>query len=120
MNRFLRVFPLLLLAIPAGLAATGCNADPEMTRCVDSQDRVVADNFCSQPQRSIKVRGSLNAAPMYHRYYGGFGSYDPGTTAWGGSERALPGHFYETHTSRPEISAAQENSYQPYVVNPSR
>ena len=119
MHRFLRAVPLLLLAIPAGLAATGCNVNPEMTRCVDYQDQVVADGLCAQPQRTTRVRGSSNAVPMYRRYYGGFGSYDFGSTAWGGSDRPLDGHVYENR-ARPAISAAQENGYQPYVVNPSR
>jgi hypothetical protein len=69
-------------------------AAPEMTRCVDYQDHVVSNAFCQVAPQSIRVPGSMYPLARYRRYYGGFGSFDPGSTAWGGSDRPLAGHLY--------------------------
>ncbi len=111
------------LLVPIAYSLTlGRESEPEMKRCVDASDHVVSDSFCAQPLQTVAVRGSLNAAPAYRAYYGGYGSYQTGSHAWGGSDRPLMGHVYQTgpDSLAPDDAqaAAINNSYQPYVAGP--
>jgi hypothetical protein len=65
-----------------------------MVRCVDNLGRVVPDSFCDQQQ----VRSSY--VTIYHPYYGGYGSYNIGSTVSGGGFSAVSGETYSTSTSR--------------------
>ncbi len=89
-----------LLAATAVALMSGCRK-PEMQRCVDEQNRVVADNLCrNQPQTVHSGSGSGGYVPMYRYYYGGTGGFTPGTPVTGGSYSAIAGHSYSTSTSR--------------------
>ena len=66
------------------------------------------------------VHGSLHPERMYRMYYGGFGSYEAGSRAWGGSDYALRGHQYQSVESIESPSAELESSPQPYVAYRSR
>ena len=85
---------LLLLVCFASAYSNHSTAAPEMARCVDYQDHVVSTAFCQAAPQYIQVPGSTYPIARYRRYYGGFGSFDAGSIAWGGSDQPLAGHVY--------------------------
>ena len=95
MKRSLHVSAPLLAAAALALT-TGCRQQPEMQRCVDEQNHVVADNLCSasgqQPVRN--PAGGFYPMMPYHLYYGGLGGYSLGSIVSGGSYNAIPGRSY--------------------------
>jgi hypothetical protein len=92
--------PLLATAALAMLA--GCRK-PEMQRCVDENNHVVADNLCqAQPglqQQHVDPYYPL-FYPHYHYYYGGWGGYGLGSLVGGGGYSPLAGHSYSSSTTR--------------------
>jgi hypothetical protein len=87
-----------LLAAAALSLLTGCRKD--MQRCVDEHNNVVDDSFCknqpNQQQRPDGHGGVIPFFPMYRYYYGGWGSYTPGTHADGGAYVPTAGRSYTT------------------------
>ena len=89
-----------LLAAAALALLSGCRK-PEMQRCVDENNHVVADSFCetqpNQPQKRSDGHGGFIFFPMpYRYYYGGYGGFGLGSPAGGGSFAPTPGHSYST------------------------
>src|SRR5947209_359660 len=81
------------LGLLATFAMSACNrqqSNTEMQRCVDDKSFVVDDGYCTHP--------SSNYPGRYRWYYGGSGSYIPGTLASGGSTSAHAG-FTGTRSS---------------------
>ena len=95
-----------LLATAALSLLSGCQK-PEMQRCVDEQNHVVDDKFCAnlpnqqdvQQERPDGHGGFLPIFLPYRYYYGGWGSFTPGTHADGGAFSPTAGRNYAT-TSR--------------------
>jgi len=91
-----------LLAAAAFSLLTSCRK-PDMQRCVDEHNNVVDDSFCktqpNQQQRPDGHGGYIPFVPMYRYYYGGWGSFTPGTHADGGAFSPTAGRSYAT-TSR--------------------
>jgi hypothetical protein len=118
MNRMI-LLPVLVLGCAAGayVASSQSPANAEMSRCVDYTDHVVASSLCSVNPRPMLVRGTLHPQPMYRNYYGGFGSYEVGSRAWGGSDYALRGHLYQTADSLQSPTENLDSSPQPYVAS---
>jgi hypothetical protein len=85
----------LLAALAVSL--TSCNRR-EMQRCVDDHDMVVNDQFCDQG-----YGGSYPRSGGYHWYYGGSGSYLPGSQAFGGSATPHAG-FSSVRSSGASVS----------------
>jgi hypothetical protein len=83
-----------LLAAAALAMTTGCRR-PEMQRCVDENNHVVADSFCKDLPNQQQNNGPFYH-PIYHYYYGGWGGYGIGSTVGGGSYVATPGRSYTT------------------------
>jgi hypothetical protein len=82
-----------LLAATALALLSGCR-EPQMQRCVDENNRVVDQSFCrDQNQQQNNTSGPT---PSFRYYYGGYGSYDPGTIATGGSLTPVSGVSYST------------------------
>ncbi|MBV9072988.1 MAG: hypothetical protein JOZ10_05090 [Acidobacteria bacterium] len=102
------------------LSLTGCHSN-EMQRCVDDRNVVSPDEFCSPTFTSRYHWGAdpatgqrhcldSNNMPVndvactstvgrhYHWYYGGRGSYAPGSVATQGSEFPRAGGRYATYT----------------------
>jgi hypothetical protein len=107
---------LLLLAIVIGVGYTayaGKQTAPEMARCVNPQNHVVADDLCRLPGRMVHVNGSLNPVQQYRRYYGGFGGSAVGSTAWGGSDHPLTGHLYRAANGRPTTTTVAAQHVRP-------
>ena len=93
-----------LLAAAALAITTGCRK-PEMQRCVDENNRVVADNFCASQQQPQQHRpdghGGFIFIPMlYHYYYGGWGGYGLGSTVGGGRLTPSWGRSYINSSGR--------------------
>lgn len=104
------------LVAALAISLTGCSSN--MQRCVDDQNIVAPDNFCSAGFTSRYHWGTdptgqrhcmdannnvvSDAACVstvgrhYHWYYGGRGSYTPGSTAYEGSEFPRSGTRYTT------------------------
>lgn len=87
-----------LLASAAVALLSGCR--PEMQRCVDEYNRVVDPAECralttGSTQTTTGRSGGLH---VYRYYYGGGGSYSPGTVVTGGSYAPASGHSYSTTT----------------------
>ena len=84
-----------LLALAASAMLSGCRK-PEMRRCVDEHNVVVADNLCSA-QEDLRQRngggGNMLFLP-YRYYYGGYGGFGLGSTIGGGGFVASPGRSY--------------------------
>ena len=107
MRRSRQVFAPLLASTAVALLA-GCHQHPEMQRCVDENNHVVDPQFCkdlpangSQPLYSNGSghHGTGVFFPhTYRYYYGGGGSYTPGTAVIGGSYNPSSGHSYSTTT----------------------
>ncbi len=64
-----------------------------MQRCVDKLGNVAPENLCQQEQQQSHGFGYV---PLYRYYYGGWGSYDLGSRAGGGSLAPTPGVKYST------------------------
>lgn len=79
-----------ILASAAVALLSGCK--PEMQRCVDEGNRVVDANEC-RTQATVVPGGHV-----YRWYYGGGGSYAPGSVVSGGSYAPESGHSYSTTT----------------------
>jgi hypothetical protein len=121
MNRMI-LLPVLVLGCAAGayVATSQSSSDAEMSRCVDYTDHVVASTFCSVNPRPMLVHGTLHPQPMYRNYYGGFGSYEVGSRAWGGSDYALRGHLYQTSATLDAPPQNLDLSPQPYTASGGR
>jgi len=102
MKRSVQVAAPLLASAALALLA-GCRK-PEMQRCVDENNHVVADNLCQQsgqPQQRPDGHGGFFFLPMpYRYYYGGSGGYGIGSPVGGGAFSAAPGHSYANSTTR--------------------
>lgn len=91
-----------LLAAAALALTTGCRK-PEMQRCVDENNHVVADSFCAnQPsQAQQRPNGHGGFIPFifpYRYYYGGWGGFGLGSAVEGGSLTPSQGHSYITRS----------------------
>ena len=84
MRRSRHVIAPLLASTALGLVS-GCRS-PEMQRCVDQNNHIVDSNLCN----------SSGSGGGFHTYYGGSGTYRPGSTAEGGSTEPVSGHSYST------------------------
>lgn len=83
-----RVVVAPILASAAVALLSGCK--PEMQRCVDENNHVVDPSFCN-------TRTTVTPGGHFYRwYYGGSGSYYPGTVVRGGGYTAESGHSYST------------------------
>lgn len=80
-----------LLASVAVAVLSGCHSGPEMQRCVDAQNRVANPALC-------RTGGTGGGGAGYRYYYGGRGSYTPGSIATEGSTTPASGHSYSTTT----------------------
>jgi hypothetical protein len=103
MKRSIQVAAPLLASTAMALLA-GCH-QPEMQRCVDEQNHVVADSLCQTPgvagqQHPTGSGVGFFPVPIYRYYYGGGGGWGLGSTATGGGYVATPGRSYATSTSR--------------------
>lgn len=91
-----------LLAATALSLASGCKTAPEMQRCVDENNKVVADNLCQgqvqQVQHGQRPDGHGGFIPiflpLYRTYYGGMGGYHIGDSVTGGGYVPIPGRSY--------------------------
>jgi hypothetical protein len=100
------------------LSLTGCRSSPDMQRCVDETNVVQPEEFCS-PSFTSRYHWGLDASGQrrcldannhpvnnaacsytvghrYHWYYGGRGSYAPGSVAYGGADYPRSGSRYAT------------------------
>jgi len=98
MKRSAAVLAPLLAA--TALSLSGCKP-AEMQRCVDEQNKVVADNLCNgQSQQRVEQRSDGHGGffpffiPMYRSYYGGMGGYGIGDRVTGGGFAPTPGRSY--------------------------
>lgn len=99
MKRSIQVSAPLLAAVALSVS-TGCRK-PEMQRCVDEQNRVVADSFCQNPNAQQPVRTPTGSFYYpYRYYYGGYGGYGLGSTVTGGGYAPITGHSYSSSTTR--------------------
>ena len=80
-----------LLASTAAVLLNGCHHGPEMQRCVDAQNRVADPALC----QANSISGG-HAGGGYHFYYGGSGSYVPGSVVTDGSTSPAAGHSYSS------------------------
>ena len=78
-----------------------------MQRCVDETNHVVDQSFCmGLPAGGAQSTytsgggggGSVSSPHSYRYYYGGSGSYEPGTAVSEGSFTPSSGHAYSTTT----------------------
>jgi hypothetical protein len=83
--------PLLASAMLTLL--TGCRQE-QMQRCVDAHNIVVDDSLCQNPPAPHP-----NNSTLYRCYYGGAGTYYPGSVATGGSYSPTAGQTYATSRS---------------------
>jgi hypothetical protein len=92
-----------LLAAAALAMTTGCRK-PEMQRCVDEHNHVVADNLCAdQPNQQQRPDGHGGFVPFiipYHYYYGGWGGFGLGSSVGGGSYAPDPARSYINSSGR--------------------
>ena|ERR1019366_1408303 len=99
MKRSLQVSAPLLAAVALSVS-TGCRK-PDMQRCVDEQNRVVADSLCQNPNTQQSVRNATGGFYYpYRYYYGGYGGYGLGTPVTGGGYAPITGHSYSSSTTR--------------------
>ena len=115
MQRFSQI-SMLLPAAAMLVSIIGCNAQPEVARCVDDQYIVVPNRFCQSPSERIRVRGSIYPVAQYRPYYGGYGGDDPGSKAWGGSDYPLRGHAYQTHATEDARSDGSGSVSQDFYI----
>ncbi len=94
-----------LLAAAALAITTGCEK-PQMQRCVDENNKVVADSFCAnlppanqnQQNQNLGSPGTGIYISPYRYYYGGWGGYGYGTPVGGGSYFPDPAHSYASRS----------------------
>ena len=69
-----------------------------MQRCVDENNRVSDPNYCSTLQQGSTqtTTGPSGGAHIYRWYYGGGGSYAPGSVVTDGNYAPVSGHSYST------------------------
>lgn len=69
-----------------------------MQRCVDENNRVVDPAYCKTiPQGTSQTTvGPSGGYHVYRYYYGGGGSYSPGSAVYGGGYFPASGHSYST------------------------
>ncbi len=78
----------------------GCKQQ-QMKRCVDEKNVVVDDSFCeNQPGQQNNNYYHPGTPGIFRYYYGGMGSYYPGSIATGGGLTPVAGASYSTSTSR--------------------
>lgn len=103
MRRSIQVTAPLLAATALSLL-TACRRQPppQMQRCVDENNHVVAENLCQNLPNQPAQRGGYGAGgyvpfiPMYRYYYGGGGGYGLGSSVFGGGYMATPGARYSS------------------------
>jgi hypothetical protein len=85
-----------ILASAAVALLSGCK--PDMQRCVDENNHVVDASQCRalQAGSAQTTTGSTGGVHVYRWYYGGGGSYTPGTVATEGSYVPESGQSYST------------------------
>ena len=85
-----------ILASAAAVLLSGCKQD--MQRCVDEGNRVADPSYCNTLQQgSTQTTVGPSGGAHYDRwYYGGGGSYVPGTVATEGSYAPESGRSYST------------------------
>lgn len=83
-----------ILASAAAVLLSGCK--PDMQRCVDESNRVMDPGYCKMLQQGSTQTtvGPSGGAHVYRWYYGGGGSYVPGTVVTGGGYAPASGHSY--------------------------
>lgn len=102
MSRLLLLPAFIVVGIGAVYIAQHQNAStPEMSRCIDTTGHVVDGTLCAIRPQPMQVRGTLHPQPMYHTYYGGFGSYDAGSAP--GAAPTTPSRA--TATRPPQLSS---------------
>lgn len=98
MKRSLNVTAPLLAATALALSTAACRK-PEMQRCVDEKNRVVADNLCTTSGQQPVRNSTGGFFYPYRYYYGGYGGYGLGATVGGGAYNAIPGRSYANSAS---------------------
>ena len=92
-----------LLASAALAMLTACRK-PEMQRCVDEHNVVVADSLCGnqpvQQNNNSSHPGGIFYPSPFRWYYGGYGGYGLGSTVGGGGFAPAAGHAYSSSTTR--------------------
>ena len=91
-----------LLASAALTLLTACRK-PEMQRCVDEHNVVVADSLCGNPTGPQNNNyphpgGGIYPSP-FRWYYGGYGGYGLGSTIGGGNYAPIGGHSYASSST---------------------
>ena len=96
-----------LLAAAALAVTTGCHDRPEMQRCVDEQNRVVAQSFCQNlPPVTGTNPGTFGYFPRYRYYYGGLGGWNTGSIVSGGGYTPMTSHAYTTSSAAPHAESS--------------
>ncbi len=93
-----------LLAAAALAITTGCR-HPEMQRCVDEQNHVVAQSFCQANGIQQTPTAGMGYFPRYRYYYGGGGGWNLGSTVYGGGYTSMGGHAYTTSSGTPHAES---------------
>lgn len=85
-----------ILASAAAVLLSGCK--PDMQRCVDENNRVMDPTYCRalQAGSTQTTVGPSGGAHTYRWYYGGGGSYVPGSVVTDGSYAPESGRSYST------------------------
>jgi hypothetical protein len=73
---------------------TGCRQE-QMQRCVDEHNVVVDDSLC-QNQPGQNNNNFYHPPGIFRYYYGGSGTYFPGSVATGGGYAPVTGFSYAT------------------------
>jgi hypothetical protein len=84
-----------LLASAALAMLTGCR-QAQMKRCVDEHNVVVDESLCEAQQGQQNNNNYHPGIGGFHYYYGGNGTYFPGSTVSGGSFTPSAGYSYAT------------------------
>ena len=85
----------LPLASAILIVLTGCRQE-QMQRCVDGHNVVVDDSLCANPPNRQNKIGDHPPGGIYRYYYGGTGTYYPGSVAAGGGYAPMPDAIYAT------------------------
>ena len=92
-----------LLAAAALALTTACRPKPEMQRCVDEQNHVVADSLCQGLPPAGAAQPGINPGMgfyPYRYYYGGGGGFGLGSPVFGGGYIPATGHTYSSASGR--------------------
>ena len=84
-----------LLASAALFMLAGCR-QPQMKRCVDQNNVVVADSLCEKQPGQQNNNNYYHPGGLFRWYYGGMGGYSPGATVSGGGYAPVSGASYST------------------------